>query len=149
MRQWSSPRLKQLKTLMPLSLNSELTRLLFPHSTSRILILEFQLFSPHWGYLLHCNFLKQVSRKCSTCQRAYAKPLNQQMGLLPKSRTMPAPTFDRTGIHFAGSFYIRQGHTHPSSLTPVCLYKNCASRILFGLVHGRIKEIMHSPWNSY
>ena len=33
------------------------------------------------------------------------------MGMLPASRTTPAPPFHRTGVDFAGPFVIRQGHT--------------------------------------
>ncbi len=57
------------------------------------------------------NLLKQVSRSCPSCQRAYAQPLRHQMGMLPSSRTTPAPPFERTGVDFAGPFVIRQGYT--------------------------------------
>ncbi len=52
-----------------------------------------------------------ISKSCPMCQRAYAQPLQHQMGLLPPSRTTPAPPFDKTGVDFAGPFVIRQGHT--------------------------------------
>ncbi len=55
--------------------------------------------------------LKKLSRQCPTCQRAYARTLSQQMGLLPTSRTTPAPPFDTTGVDFAGPFWLRRGHT--------------------------------------
>ncbi len=46
------------------------------------------------------------------------------MGLLPEARTTPAPPFDRTGIDFAGPFYVRQGHTRKPVLikTYACLF---------------------------
>ncbi len=57
------------------------------------------------------NLVKKVSKSCSACQLAYARTINQQMGLLPSARTTPAPPFDRTGIDFAGPFHIKQGYT--------------------------------------
>ncbi len=56
------------------------------------------------------NLLKQLSRACTVCQRAYAQPLTTQMGLLPSNRTTPRPPFTHTGVDFAGPFFIRQGH---------------------------------------
>ena len=55
-------------------------------------------------------YLKLVSRQCIVCQRAYARPTCQRMGLLPSLRTMPSPPFDKTGIDFAGPFTIHQGN---------------------------------------
>ncbi len=48
------------------------------------------------------NHLKQLSRNCVTCQRAYAQPTSQKMGALPPARTTPAPPFDRVEVDFAG-----------------------------------------------
>ena len=50
-------------------------------------------------------YLKLVSRQCIVCQRAYARPTCQRMGLLPSLRAI-----DKTGIDFAGSFTIRHGN---------------------------------------
>lgn len=71
-----------------------------------------------------CNLLKKVSRSCASCQRAYAKTLQCQMGMLPPSRTKPAPPLDRTGVDFAGPFVIRQGHTRKPVLlkTYACVF---------------------------
>ena len=57
------------------------------------------------------NLLKFISRTCHACQRAYAQPLQQRMGMLPSYRTTPAHPFERTGVDFAGPFVIRQGYT--------------------------------------
>ncbi len=62
------------------------------------------------------NLLKLVSRTCVVCQRAYAKPLSSLMGMLPSSRTTPAPPFYRTGVDFAGPFHIKVGHIRKPSL---------------------------------
>ncbi len=56
------------------------------------------------------RFLKQLSRQCVICQKAYALPTAQRMGCLPTDRTTPAPPFDRTGIDFAGPFLITRGN---------------------------------------
>ena len=106
---------KQPKTLIPLSLSAELTRLLIttlhqtyshPGVAALLLIIGDTYHIPGLR-----NLIKKVSRNCAICQRAYAKPLKQQMGLLPISRTTPSPPFYCTGIDFAGPFNIRQGHT--------------------------------------
>ncbi len=57
------------------------------------------------------NLLKQLSRTCSNCQRAYARPLSQQLGMLPTVRTTPSPPFMKVGVDFAGPLHIRRGHT--------------------------------------
>ncbi len=62
------------------------------------------------------NLLKEISRSCPSCQRAYASPLQHSMGMLPSNRTTPAPPFDRTGVDFAGPFVIRQGYTRKPTL---------------------------------
>ncbi len=105
----------QVKSFIPLSLKSELTRLLVkslhktyshPGISALLSILGDTYHIPGLR-----NYLKKVSRQCATCQRAYAKPLQQQMGLLPSARTTPAPPFCRTRVDYAGPFYIRKGHT--------------------------------------
>ena len=57
------------------------------------------------------NLLKHVSRTCPQCQRAYARPLSHQMGLLPTTRTTPSPPFTVTGVNFAGPFVLCRGNT--------------------------------------
>ncbi len=61
------------------------------------------------------NLLKLISRTCVSCQRAYARPLQHIMGMLPSSRTTPAPPFHRTGVDFSGPFLLRLGRTHKPS----------------------------------
>ena len=62
------------------------------------------------------NLLKNVSQSCLVCQKAYARPLSHLMGMLPTSRTTPAPPFHRTGVDFAGPLTLRLGHTRKPSL---------------------------------
>jgi len=57
------------------------------------------------------NLLKHISRSCPSCQRAYARPLSHQLGMLPTVRTTPAPPFMKVGVDFAGPLNIRRGHT--------------------------------------
>ncbi len=70
------------------------------------------------------NHVKRISRQCATCQKAYARPLNQKMGLLLASHTTPASPFNRTGMYFAGPFTVRQGYTRkPIAIkTYACLF---------------------------
>ncbi len=111
-----------------LSLKSHLTQLLlqtlhvtYSHAGPRALmsIISSSYYMP--GLF---NRLKQISKTCPTCQRAYARPLQQQMGLLPLSRTTPAPPFDNTGVDFAGPFTLRLGHTRKPTYvkTYACLF---------------------------
>ena len=52
-----------------------------------------------------------MSKKCATCQQVNARPISQQMGLLPSARTSPSPPFSVVGIDFAGPFILKRGHT--------------------------------------
>jgi len=115
------------KTLIPLSLEAPLTQLL---------VTTLHKIYGHPGtaalhsingdtYVIHGlrNFLKKISRSCAICQKAYARPLGQQMGMLPSSRTTPSP-FHRTGVDFAGPFYLKKGHTRKPVIikTYSCLF---------------------------
>lgn len=53
------------------------------------------------------SYLKKISRNCAVCQKAYARTVNQKMGLLPVERTTPSSPFLHTGMDFAGPFRIR------------------------------------------
>ncbi len=103
------------KKLIPLFAKSPLIKLLIrtlhvTHSHAGISALHSVL--AHTYYIPNLrNLLKQVSRSCPSCQRAYAQPLCHQMGMLPCSRTTSAPPFDRIGVDFAGPFVICQGYT--------------------------------------
>ncbi len=113
-RNTASP--KTSKQLIPLSLQSTLTRLLVKtlhksHSHPGVEALLSIIGDTSLIPSLR-NYLKKFSRDCPICQRAYAKPQGQQMGLLQLSRTTPAPPFMRTGVNFAGPFHIKKGHTH-------------------------------------
>ncbi len=48
-------------------------------------LLEILAKNPHIHGLK--NYLKHISRSCPLCQRAYARPSNQKMGLLPSLHT--------------------------------------------------------------
>ncbi len=101
--------------LIPLSPKSPLTRLLVAtlhvtYSHAGISALHSILVTTYFIPNLR-NLLKFISRRCPSCQRAYARPLTHAMGMLPSSRTTPAPPFDRTGVDFVGPFVLRQGYT--------------------------------------
>ncbi len=112
------------KSHLLLSLKSPLTKLLLrtlhhqykhPGTSTLMAILAEDYYIPGVK-----AFLKLVSRQCVTCQRAYARTMHQRMGNLPASRTQFAPPFDRTGIDFAGPFFIRRGN--PRKPTKVKVY---------------------------
>ncbi len=70
------------------------------------------------------NFLKKISRSFVVCQKAYAKPMCQIMGLLPQVRTTPAAVFASTGVDFAGPFQLKLGHTRKPVIIKayVCIF---------------------------
>ena len=60
--------------------------------------------------------LRQISRNCVICQKAYARVAAQRMGLLPITRVKPSPPFAVTGIDYAGPLLIRRGHARKPTL---------------------------------
>ncbi len=134
LRDSKSPR--EPKKLIPLSLQSSIVKLLVstlhqtylhPGISTLMSIIRDKYHIPGLR-----NHLKGHSRHCITCQKAYSKPLHQQMGLLPEVRTTPAPPFDQTGVDFAGPFIIRQGHTRKPVLikTYACLFVCLTTRAI-------------------
>ena len=106
--------------LIVLSSKSTLTKLLIrtlhrTYSHAGVSAMASILASSYWIPGLR-NLLKLISRTCATCQRAYAKPLSGLMGMLPSSRTTPAPPFYRTGVDFAGPFLLKVGYTRKPSM---------------------------------
>ena len=75
---------------------------------------------------------KAVSRKCVTCQKAYAHTSNQLMGQLPRDRLQPSPPFMVVGIDFAGPFITRRGNPRkPTKIKSyACLYICFATRAI-------------------
>ncbi len=119
---------RRAKTLIPLSLEAQLTQLLVttlhktyghPGTAALLSIIGDSYVIPGLR-----NFLKKISRSCAICQRAYARPLGQQMGMLPSSRTTPSPPFHKTGVDYAGPFYLKKGHTRKPVIikTYACLF---------------------------
>ncbi len=116
------------KELIALSLKSPIAKLLItsshqlhhhPGIAALMSILNHTYFIPGMR-----NFLKIISKRCAVCQRAYAKPLQQVMGLLPAVRTTPSPPFSSTGVDFAGPFTLRMGYTRKPVLikTYACVF---------------------------
>ena len=114
---------KEPKSYCPLSLSSLLTKLfvetnhvIFSHAgTSTLMaVLAENYYIPRLR-----GFLKKLSRSCVKCQRAYAQPHNQRMGLLPSARTEAAPPFLHTGVDFAGPFMVHYGNPRKPTKTKV------------------------------
>ncbi len=103
------------KLLTPLHPHSHFTRLLL-HTSHRsylhpgVAALQSIIADKFYVSGLR-NILKKISRACPACQRAYARPLSQQLGMLPAVRTTPSPPFMKVGIDFAGPLQIRRGYT--------------------------------------
>ncbi len=103
------------RQLTPLSLKCHLTRLmvetehhtqLHPGTSILMSILGHSYYIPGLRF-----FLKRLSKRCPACQRANARTISQQMGLLPSARTTLSPPFATVGVDFAGPFILRRGHT--------------------------------------
>jgi len=124
------------RKLRPLSLKHSLTRLLVQtehrkqlHSGTSILmsVLGQSYFIPGLR-----AFLKRLSKTCAICQRANAKTLSLQMGLLPAARTSPSPPFAVVGIDFAGPFQIKRGSQRKPTLIKAytCLFVCMSTRAI-------------------
>ena len=47
---------------------------------------------------------RSIITKCIVCQKAFKKPLEQKMGILPKMRVTPNPPFKEVGLDLMGPF---------------------------------------------
>ena len=54
--------------------------------------------------------LKGLSKKCITCQKTYARVVQQRMGELPSSRVTPARPFSTIGVDFTGPVTYKEGN---------------------------------------
>ncbi len=103
------------RKIIPLSIRSELTKLLLqslhrrhlhPGTNTLLAIVKETYHIPGIK-----SYLKGLSRRCVSCQRAYQQGTTQPMGLLPQTRTTPSAPFLYTGVDFAGPFRTKQGYT--------------------------------------
>ena len=78
------------------------------------------------------QLVKQVSRQCTICQKAYGKTSHQLMGQLPPARLQPAPPFDRVGVDFAGPLTTVRGNPRrPTRLkTYICVFVCMATKAI-------------------
>ena len=56
------------------------------------------------------RLVRSISMSCVIGQRTYLRNMSQQMGQLPKSRTVPKPPFTFTGVDFAVRFMLKRGN---------------------------------------
>ena len=70
------------------------------------------------------SLLRQISRSCVVCQKAYARSAAQLMGQLPPERLNPAPPFTHVGIDFAGPLLMKRGSPRKPTMVKVyiCLF---------------------------
>ena len=68
--------------------------------------------------------LKGLSRKCITCQKTYARVIQQRMGELPSSRVTPARPFSTIGVDFAGPVTYKEGNVRKPTVKKgyICVY---------------------------
>ena len=64
----------------------------------------------HFYILGGRKIIRSITRSCVICQRTSAKPQHQMLGQLPIERLTPDLVFDKVGVDYAGSFYIKYGH---------------------------------------
>lgn len=66
--------------------------------------------------------IHRVLKKCVICFRMKPKTLDQYMGDLPSARVTAAQPFSRTGVDYAGPFFIKQGRGKTKLKAYVCLF---------------------------
>ena len=65
--------------------------------------------------------VRSIVEKCLGCWRLKAKPIEQRMAPLPKSRLeLPLRAFDRIGTDYGGPFYTKQGRRKPRAKRYLC-----------------------------
>ena len=65
--------------------------------------------------------IRNIVRKCVTCQRVAARPKPHLLGQLPADRTNPGSIFDRVGIDYAGPILIKHGPVRKPVVTKAYL----------------------------
>ena len=78
------------------------------------------------------RLVKQISKSCVPCQKAYARVKQQLMGQLPSDRIQPSSPFSRVGIDFAGPFCTTRGNPRRPTLvkTYACLFVCLATKAI-------------------
>ena len=107
------------------------------HSITKLIILSEHLRLLHSGPTLLiaslcCRYhiigsrkaVRSVTRGCSVCRRASAKPLPQMLGQLPTERLIAGPVFDNVGVDYAGPVYIKYGFVWKPTIVKayVCVF---------------------------
>ncbi len=74
--------------------------------------------------------IRSVTRECLICRQHTVKPKPQILGQLLFERITPGPVFDTVGVHYAGPFLIKYGHTRKPTIVKsyVCVFFLCQSR---------------------
>jgi hypothetical protein len=73
--------------------------------------------------------VKEIESKCTWCKRHKAKPAQQVMAPLPKTRLgLPLRAFARVGIDYAGPIFTKQGRSKARMKRYLCLFTCLATR---------------------
>ena len=87
--------------------------------------------------------IRSIVESCPGCRRRFtAKPVNQIMAPLPKSRvTHPLRAFERNGVDFGGPYLTKQGRGKSKRKRYLCVFICLTSRdvhleIAYGPGHG-------------
>lgn len=79
--------------------------------------------------------IHRVLRNCVKCFRMKPKEVKQYMGDLPSTRVTVAQPFERTGVDYAGPFYLKQGRSKAPTKAYVSVFIcMCTKAIHFELV---------------
>ncbi len=62
--------------------------------------------------------IRSITRSCVICRRRTESPL---MGQLPKERVTPDSVFDRVGLDYAGSIYVKHGYVR-KPVAYICVF---------------------------
>ena len=92
------------------------------------------------------RLVQSISKSCVICQRTYLRTMSQQMGQLPKSRSVPNPPFTITGVDFVGPFMLKQGNP----LKPTHIKAYIALSICFMTIWRPVKICLRSvSWQRF
>ena len=68
------------------------------------------------------NFIRDMTRACVTCRQYSARPQPQLMGQLPIERVTPGLIFEKVGVDYAGSIYVKYRYIRKPTLVKAYIW---------------------------
>ena len=105
-----------------------ITRLLIRYEHRRLMHAGPALLSSSLNRRVHIigerRTVRSITRACTICRRAAARPQIQKFGQLPPERVTPGLVFDNVGLDYAGPLLLKLGSTRKPKLVKsyVCVF---------------------------